>query len=469
MDAAQIELVRKMPLFADLKDDELGCIALGEIVEFPAGSVLVREGESPGYFMMTLSGETQLWRSYDKQDVLMAVAKPGHFMGEIAILLDAPVMATGRVSKAAQFFRLNTENFWKMMSNCPSVAREILRTTAERFRNIEGFASQREKLISLGTMAAGLAHELNNPASAARRASSYLIKVADDAQSLLFDLVHVLDSAAWDHLFNSWKDAMERLQAATPLDSVARSDREEAIGSWLEARAVPDGWKLAGTFVEAGLDVPWLEGFIAKLPAISHGAAIRWIDGRINVKQLVKQIENSTTRISELVKAIKSYTQVDKSPMQDTDVHEGLESTLTMLGHKLKSVTLRRAYDPALPRIVAYGGELNQVWTNLIDNAVDAVNGTGKICIGTYRDADYIVVEIVDNGPGIPPDVQSHMFEPFFTTKSVGSGTGLGLVISHRIVANKHGGEIEFESKPGETRFKVRLRIRGPAVTETAA
>ena len=232
MDAAQIELVRKMPLFADLKDDELGCIALGEIVEFPAGSVLVREGESPGYFMMTLSGETQLWRSYDKQDVLMAVAKPGHFMGEIAILLDAPVMATGRVSKAAQFFRLNTENFWKMMSNCPSVAREILRTTAERFRNIEGFASQREKLISLGTMAAGLAHELNNPASAARRASSYLIKVADDAQSLLFDLVHVLDSAAWDHLFNSWKDAMERLQAATPLDSVARSDREEAIGSW---------------------------------------------------------------------------------------------------------------------------------------------------------------------------------------------------------------------------------------------
>jgi signal transduction histidine kinase len=461
MKPEDIQAVRKMPLFAGLADDQLGCITPGEIVEIPAGSVVTEESVAAGFFYVTLSGEVQLWRSYDRQDVLMAVSKPGHFMGEISILLDAPMMATARVSKTARLFRLNKDGFWKMMGTCPSVAREILRTVTERFRNLEGFAFQREKLISLGTMAAGLAHELNNPASAARRASSYLAKVSEDARLLIIELVRGLDSSGWDHLFDAWKDVMDRLQTATPLDSLARSDREDALATWFAEHEIPEGWKLAGTFVAAGLDVPWLEGFIAKLPASSHAAAIRWIDGRINVKQLVEQVENSTIRISELVKAVKSYTQVDKSPMQDTDVHEGLESTLTMLGHKLKGVTLRRAFDPALPRIVAYGGELNQVWTNLIDNAVDAVNGTGKICVGTFRDGDYVVVEIVDNGSGIPPDVQSHMFEPFFTTKAVGSGTGLGLVISNRIVANRHGGEIEFESKPGETRFKVRLPIRG--------
>jgi len=179
----------------------------------------------------------------------------------------------------------------------------------------------------------------------------------------------------------------------------------------------------------------------------------------LNLKALTGQIEQSTGRIAELVKAVKSYSYMDQSPMQEIDIHEGLESTLTMLGHKLKNVTLVRAFDRSIPRIPAYGSELNQVWTNLIDNAIDAVNGTGKICVGTCLEHDQVVVEIVDNGAGIPPEVQSRMFEPFFTTKSVGTGTGLGLIISNRIVGDRHGGEIEFESKPGETRFKVRLPI----------
>jgi signal transduction histidine kinase len=197
----------------------------------------------------------------------------------------------------------------------------------------------------------------------------------------------------------------------------------------------------------------------AKLPAASHANALSWLEARLNLKSLVSQVDQSTARIAELVKAVKSYSYMDQSPMQEVDIHEGIESTLTMLGHKLKNVTLVRAFDRSVPRIAAYGSELNQVWTNLIDNAIDAVRGTGKICVGTSREDDQLVVEIVDDGPGIPPDVQSRMFEPFFTTKSVGTGTGLGLIISNRIVGDRHGGEIEFESRPGETRFKVRLPV----------
>ena len=243
------------------------------------------------------------------------------------------------------------------------------------------------------------------------------------------------------------------------LDHLARSDRAETIANWLEAHGVAAAWDLAPTFVNAGLDSAWLDELADKLPPASHADALGWLEARLNLKSLVSQVEQSTGRIAELVKAVKSYSYMDQSPMQEVDIHEGIESTLTMLGHKLKNVTLVRAFDRSVPRIMAYGSELNQVWTNLIDNAIHAVNGTGKICIGTCLEDNQLVVEIVDNGPGIPPEVQSHMFEPFFTTKSVGTGTGLGLIISNRIVGDRHGGEIEFESRPGETRFKVRLPI----------
>ena len=462
MDAADIELVRKMPLFADLTDDQLECVKSGEIIEFPAGTVIVKSDDFQDHFYLTLTGEVQIWRSYDKQDVLMAVHKAGAYGGEIPLLLDTQSLATWRVSKTAKMFRLDKEGFWKMLGTCRSVAQKVFRLAAERFRNLEGYAQQRERLASLGTMAAGLAHELNNPASAALRAVSELQHAVDDTQEYLCELVHGLDDEHWEKLLAAYEEAVNHLSKVQPLDSLTRSDREEVLNAWFDEHGISEGWKLSGVLIEVGLDIAWLEKFISPLPEKVRDPSVHWLEGRLNSRLLMKQVENSAARVAELVKAVKSYTHMDKSPMQETDIHEGIESTLTMLGHKLKSVKLTRKFDRSIPRITAYGGELNQVWTNLIDNAIYAVNGKGCICIATYTDDEYIVVEIADDGPGIPLHVQSHIFEPFFTTKTVGSGTGLGLVLSNRIVADRHGGEIEFESKPGETRFRVRLPVNRP-------
>lgn len=395
----------------------------------------------------------------------MATNKPGGYMGEIPLLLDAPWGAIVRVTKPTRLFRVSQENFWRMMSTCHSVAKEILQTAANRLRNLEGYSSQRQKLISLGTMAAGLAHELNNPAAAARRAAAQLHETVNSVQSLICELGQVLEVDDWERLLAAEQEATRRMNEALPLDSLTRSDREEALARWFEQHKVPEGWRLASSFVSAGVDGEWLSALAKQLSPNSHVAAVNWLDARLNLHSLLKLVDQSTGRVADLVKAIKSYTHMDQSPMQEINIHEGIESTLTMLGYKLKNVEVVRAFDKSVPRIMAYGGELNQVWTNLIDNAIDAVGGSGKICVGTFVEDNQVVVEIVDNGKGIPPEVQPRLFEPFFTTKSVGTGTGLGLLISNRIVASRHGGEIEFESKPGETRFKVRLPLTRAPVT----
>jgi signal transduction histidine kinase len=459
MSPDELKQVRYAPLFAGLTDAQQSCLDGGEIIETPPGTVLASEGEQNGFFHVLLEGEVRITRTYDRQSILMGVTKPGSYLGEVMLLLGIPWLATARVSKPARLFRLNEDNFWRMLTACPSVTRQIFRSAASRMRNMEGYSQQREKLVSLGTMAAGLAHELNNPAAAARRAAAHLQETTDKVQSLLCRLSKVLDAEQWQHLLDAAQQASENIAKAPVLDHLARSDGEDAIARWLDAHGVAAAWDLAPTFVNAGLDSAWLGKLIDKLPPASHADALGWLESRLNLKSLVGQVEQSTGRIAELVKAVKSYSYMDQSPMQEVDIHEGIESTLTMLGHKLKNVTLVRAFDRSVPRIMAYGSELNQVWTNLIDNAIAAVNGTGKICVGTSLEHDQLVVEIVDDGPGIPPEVQSRMFEPFFTTKSVGTGTGLGLVISNRIIGDRHGGEIEFESRPGETRFKVRLPV----------
>jgi signal transduction histidine kinase len=459
MDPAILQRVRSTPLFSGLTDAQLRCIEPGEVIESPAGMVLVSEGERSAFFFVVLEGEVRLTRTYDRQTVLMGAIKPGNYTGETTLLLDIPWLATARVARSARLFRLGEDDFWHMLSTCRAVAREIFHSAANKVRNMEGYSQQREKLASLGTLAAGLAHELNNPAAAAHRAAAHLQQTTDKVQSLLCQLSKVLDPDHWQHLLAASQTALERLATASALDHLERSDRAETIASRLEIHGVAASWELAPTFVAAGLDSAWLEELTGKLPAASHADALGWLEARINLKSLLSQVEQSTGRIAELVKAVKSYSYMDQSPMQEVDIHEGIESTLTMLGHKLKNVTLIRSFDRSVPRILAYGSELNQVWTNLIDNAIHAMNGTGKICVGTCIEDNQLLVEIVDNGAGISPEVQAHLFEPFFTTKSVGTGTGLGLIISNRIIADRHGGEIEFESKPGETRFKVRLPV----------
>jgi signal transduction histidine kinase len=455
--ATDIQQVRSSPLFASLEDAKLGCIESGEIVDAPAGTILAVDGEHTGFFYVLLEGEVRVTRTYDRQSILMAVVKPGGYFGEIMLLLGIPWVSAVRMSKSGRLFRLNEDNFFRMLTTCQCVAREIFRSASNRMRNLEGYTQQREKLVSLGTMAAGLAHELNNPAAAARRAAAHLQETSDKIQCLLCNLSKSLEAGHWQRLMDASQDAAEHIPPQ--LDHLARSDQSDAVANWLDSHGVPNAWDLAPTFVNAGLDTAWMTKATDALPPESLADALQWLEARLNLKSLVGQIEQSTGRIGELVKAVKSYSYMDQSPMQEIDVHEGIESTLTMLGHKLKNMTLVRAFDRTIPRIPAYGSELNQVWTNLIDNAIDAVKGAGKICVGTSYEHDQVVVEIVDDGPGIPADVQSRMFEPFFTTKSVGMGTGLGLIISNRIVGDRHGGEIEFESKPGETRFKVRLPV----------
>ncbi len=458
-DPATLQQVRSIPLFAELDSTQLSCIEPGEIIDLPSGTVLISEGEWSPFFFVILEGEVRLSRTYDRQTVLMGVIKSGEYTGEITLLLDVAWMATARVGKPAKLFRLGKEDFWHMLGTCRSVARKVFNSAANKVRNLEGYSLQREKLASLGTMAAGLAHELNNPAAAARRAGAHLQETTDKIQALLCRLTRTLEHEQMRHLVTASQDALERAKNAPALDHLERSDRAEAIATWLENHGVPSAWELAPVFVNADVNIAWLEEFVSKLPPANHADVLNWLEARLSLKSLISQVEQSAGRISELVKAVKSYSYMDQSPMQEVDIHDGLESTLTMLGHKLKSVTLIRAYDRSAPRIMAYGSELNQVWTNLIDNAIYAVNGTGRICIGTCVEDNQFDVEIVDNGAGIPPEVQPHLFEPFFTTKPVGTGTGLGLIISNRIVADRHGGEIEFESKPGETRFKIRLHL----------
>lgn len=457
----ELKEVRATPLFASLTDDKpdcIDCLKSGEIVTASPGTNLAFENERSDVFHVMLEGEIRITRDYENQTVLMRTLKGGgSYFGEITILLGIPSLATIRVTKPARLFLLNEAGFWRMMTLCHDIAQEVFRAAATRMRNVEGYTQQREKLASLGTMAAGLAHELNNPAAAARRAATHLGETANKAQSFLCQLSRCLDSEHWQHLLNTELQSYEQLAKAPVLNNLERSDREDALAQWLDAHGVAFAWNMAPTFVSAGLDSAWLGEMAEKIPAKCQTDALGWLEARLNLKLLTAQVEQSTSRIVELVKAIKSYTYMDQAPVQEIDIHEGIESTLTMLGYKLRSVTVEREFDRSLPRIPAYGSELNQVWTNLIDNAIDAVNGSGKICIATCRDDDQVLIEIVDNGPGIPLEIQPHLFEPFFTTKGVGSGTGLGLVICNRIVADRHGGEIEFESRAGETRFKVRL------------
>lgn len=317
---------------------------------------------------------------------------------------------------------------------------------------------QTEKISALGKLSAGLAHELNNPAAAAQRASAQLRESLARAARASVGMGEVgLAPAQWSALAQAVE--VDRGAAAT-LSALERADREEALADWLTAHEAENAWQLAPPLVAAGFDASALEQVTAGMPAGAVPAAVVWLSESLATAELLGTLTTTTTTMLELVGAVKSYSFMDQAREQEIDIHDGIENTITILGHKVKAgVTITRNYDRTLPRLVVAGGELNQVWTNLLDNAIDAAGPEGEVCIGTSREADRLIVEIADNGPGIPPDVQPRIFDPFFTTKDVGEGTGLGLDIVRRIVTDRCGGEIAFESRPGDTRFWVRLPL----------
>ena len=452
-----------VPLFAQLDDSQRECLSTGTEVHFARGEIVLRQGDPPNFFYVMLEGELRVTEFFGEQEIILATRIPEEFFGEIQILLDVPNFVLYRALVDSRLFCLPRAGLWDLLRCSPMVAREIMRTLARKLRNLEGYTQEREKLIQLGVMAAGLAHELNNPATVARRAAADLRQSVEKVQYYARELNETLSAEQWQQLVATSQEAVHCAQTQPKLNPLEQSDREEAIECWLDSHKVADAWDLAPALVNARVDETTLQTVKHTVPAQDFENAIQWLAANLTTRDLLKSISHSTERVSELVGAVKSYSFMDQAPWQEIDVHKGIENTLIILGHKLRNVTVTRDFDRTLPRLYAYGGELNQVWTNLIDNAIYAVGGTGRIDVRTRRDGEFFLVEVADNGSGIPPEARPHIFAvPFFTTKG-GSGTGLGLVISHRIVVERHHGKIDFRTGPDGTQFNVRLPFESPA------
>ena len=462
IEAVTTEL-RKIAVFADIPADQLAWLAgKFEEIQLAPGEIFVRSGDPAVWLAVILEGEI-LWQPAGDPDGPVYTASPGQVTGYLPYSRLTHFKGTGRAVVATRMLRLHKDNFPDMLRRIPEIGSRLVAIMSDRIREATRTETQREKLMSLGKLSAGLAHELNNPAAAAQRAAVSLREALETVRDASIRLARHALSAEQRETILSFEREAQQYTATTNVDPLVQSDREEAVTGWLETRQVLDAWKVAPVLADAGIEVTGLESLLAKVGEKVLSDALTRIASLLTISKLIGEIENSTRRISDLVRAIKEYSYMDQASLQEVDVGHGIESTLTILGHRLKQgVAVIRDYDPNLPRVCAYGAELNQIWTNLIDNAIDAMNGKGELRIRTKLNLDRITVEIGDNGPGIPPEIQARIFDPFFTTKGVGQGTGLGLDIACR-VARKHHGNIRVVSKPGDTRFQVDLPIKQPA------
>lgn len=492
--------MHQVRLFSGLTAQELKSIEKGEEVWFEAGDKILAEGEHDTFYVL-LDGKVEvILRDESKEAVLSSYDSGDHF-GELPIILGwSNHKCAAYATKKSHLLKWDEDAFWRMIYSSPSLIRQILHSMAKLLETLETVLQQNQKLIALGGLAAGLAHELNNPAAAANRTVTQLSDSIQEWRSLVqkLNVQHGMTAQQWSYISELRKDTLmlnlnstsrysspnenSSTRNLSTNDPIAQAEQEDEIMGWLKSHGVNDGWNLASDLVNAGITIEKLNdiaGNVAPSQSLTTSTIndnntieqknpllediLSWLNTTTRVDRLLYEIKSSTTQISELISAVKSYSYMDQAPLQDVDIHNGLESTLTMLQHKLKEadITIIREYDSNLPHINAIGNELNQVWTNLIDNAIDAIGKHGTITIHTKNEGNsQILVEIEDNGSqGIPKEVQSRIFEPFFTTKEPGKGTGLGLSISHRIITQTHKGDISFYSRPGQTRFQIRLPI----------
>jgi signal transduction histidine kinase len=457
-----VEDLRAIALFDGLSDDQLlELMAVGEELRFNPGEELFREAQPADFWWVLLEGTISLVRHVGHEEtVLGAMHSPGQWAGGFQAWDPHGVyLATGRATSRGRVLRVPAERLRDRANAWFPFGVHLIRGLVHTVRNIESTARQREALVALGTLAAGLAHEINNPASAAARAVGALEDTSETLLSSLGRLAECSISAAQLVALDALRREIEPQSAN--LDPLALADREDALSDWLAEHGVERDWLIAPPFAAAGLDIAWCERAAALLGGPPLGAGLEWVASSLSTVTLLSEVKESIRRISDLVGAVRSYSQLDRGSIQQMDLTEGLESTLVMLAHKLKAgVTVVRDYGNDVPRIEAIAGELNQVWTNLIDNAIDAMSGSGTLRVSTRVNENGVIVEIGDTGPGMLQEVQARAFEPFYTTKDVGKGTGLGLDISRRIIVERHGGEITIESRPDETVLRVRLPLR---------
>jgi signal transduction histidine kinase len=451
--------LKSLEAFQGLSEENLEWIAEhSEEGYYSSGQVLWTEGDPIEYMLVVLQGEFTGRQESAGPDGPVFHIKAGAVTGLLPYSRMKRVKISSRADTDLRILKLHSRHFPEMLHRMPVLGERLVAMLTDRVREFTRLEQQRDKLAALGKLSAGLAHELNNPSAAAVRSAEALLECLERLRKLERD--PALNEANCEQISQEEEAIRKELKAPAFKDELERSDREDSLTRWLDSHSLEESWKVAPMLVEANLETEHLERLQAVAGAAFASEIMRFAT-MLEMQRLAEQIGHSTKRISSLVRAIKEYSYMDQSPVQPVDIVHGIENTLTILDHKLrKGITVQRQFAAELPRVTANGSELNQVWTNLIDNAADAMKNKGVLTIRTSREADAVLVEIGDNGPGIPKDLQSHIFEQFFTTKPVGQGTGLGLDAVRRIVG-KLNGRVSFTSVPGDTRFQVRIPVAG--------
>jgi signal transduction histidine kinase len=455
--------LRPVDLFDDLDDDQLAqWAAVAKPYDAAPGEVLAEQGEDVAGVLLLLEGEAQAFlMEGDRAEPVGRQGAPT-WMGAIAVLTGGPLGVRMQADTACRVALIERDDFRRLAFAQPAVHERVMRQVAPVMSRVQGIEQNRERLAALGRMAAGLAHELNNPAAAAQRAAADMAEAIEVVSSTIGRFVEAgMERSGAEELLALQREALAGATSRTALDALDAADAEEELLARLEDLGVPEPWRLAEPLAAAGIDQGWLDR-VAAVAGPATDAAVAWVAATLTARGLAEELQESTRRMSALVGAVKTYAYMDRGGLVEVDVHEGIETTLAVLGHKLKhtEISIARDYDRTLPKLTVRGSELNQVWTNLLDNAIDALGEAGTITIATRLDGSCAEIDVSDDGPGIEPEHRDRVFDDFFTTKDVGRGTGLGLATARRIVVDRHDGTLSVDSRPGRTTFRVRLPLK---------